>query len=158
MMITVGATSAVAAEPGTSDSVVVNGTTYGPEDGVVVTLDSIPVIPGSEPVGLELGNPYARDTWGSSYAISAEIAYAWYRGTAKAAANVYAGKRIVGVCIWYSQVGRANSQTVCSNASSNGSSWTPGGEVAVGWADNLSDGWPATQFNIRTTRVDPGIY
>ena len=158
MMIGLGATSAVAAEPDTPDSVVVNGTTYGPEDGVEVTLESFMLTPGGEPVGIELGSPYTRDVWGSSYAISTEIAYAWYNGTAKAAANVYAGQRIIQVCIWYSQPGRADSPTVCSSASSNGVSWTPGSEVSVGFADNLSDNWPPSVFNIRTTRIDPGIY
>lgn len=153
-----GATSAVADEPDTPETVVVNGTTYGPEDGVEVTVDSFQLTPGGDPVGIQLGSPYTRDVWGSSYAISKEIAYAWYRGTAKAAANVYNGQRIIKVCIWYSQPGRANSPTVCSSASSNGTSWSPGGEVAVTFADNLSDNWPSSVFNIQTTRIDPRIY
>lgn len=96
--------------------------------------------------------------WGSSYAISTEIAYLWYNGTAKAAGNVYSNQRIIKVCIWYSQQGRANSATVCSSAHSNGSSWSSGSEVSVGFMDNLSDNWPATVFNIQTTRINPNVF
>lgn len=57
------------------------------------------ITPGSGPVGVSYSSdcpdsPGVRTVWGSSYAISTELLQLQYQGKAKAAANVYQGKRI----------------------------------------------------------------
>lgn len=98
-------------------------------------------------------------TWGSSYAISTEIASLYYQGRAKAAGNIYDGKRIISVCFWYSRGTENKSSTYCSNASSSGSTWRAGPEVSHGVWDTLKPGEQnRTIFNIKTSRIDPRIF
>ncbi len=101
--------------------------------------------------------PWLGTPGGTSYAISAEIAFLWYRGTAKAAANIYSGKRIVQVCFWWTRAGHSVSGTTCANAAISGGTWQPGPEAAAVTTDSL--GWSDSQtiFNIQTTRIDPGV-
>lgn len=167
VMISLGTAGAsAAAAPNLQDTdpqtVVVSGQEFGPEDGVEVITESYDVNPGEGPVGsiyeaAPTGiSPLA--TWGSSYAISKETAQLYYKGRAKAAANVYSGKRIIKVCIWYSQGSVYVSGTVCSSASFTGSSWKVGSEKSVGQWDNLSVNWPQTTFRIQTTRINPSVH
>jgi len=149
-----GAAAAYADE---GPTIVIDGREYGAAEGLVIDTEQFEVQPGGDPVGEYFGDPYSRATWGASYAISEEIAWLWYRGTAKAAANVYSGLRIVQVCFWYTRNGTAISNTYCSNASTNGSSWSPGTEVAATVADTLDPNAPHTIFNIQTSRIDPHI-
>lgn len=168
MMVGIVATSgsAAAAEAGSESPSpeVVDEQEYGPEDGLEVTTETFELVPGEGPVGVEYGEtppapgeiaPLA--TWGASYAKSTEYAQLLYVGKAKAAANVYSGKRIIAVCIQYVQAGRSSSK-VCSRATSSGSSWSAGAEKSVSFVDNLSDNWPRTVFTITTSRIDPQIF
>lgn len=143
-----------------TDTVVINGEEYGPEDGVRTTTESYDVV-GEDPIDITYADEpegiSPRATWGSSYARSTEYAYVRFQGRAKAAGNVYAGERIVGVCIWYAHPGR-KSPTVCSSATSSGRSWSAGPERTVGFTDNLSFNWDKTKFHIRTTRINPSIF
>lgn len=176
LFVSLGAPGASAADepqskrPATSKkesatSGVVGGKKYGPKDGYEVTTESHPVVPGQDPLEVSWGGTPAPPSgeispmayWGSSYATSTETAYVFYTGRAKAAGNVYNNQRIVKVCISYSHTLRS-SPTVCSSATSTGSSWYAGAEASVGFTDNLSDNWPQTSFNISTTRINPNVY
>ena len=100
----------------------------------------------------------ARAAWGGSYATSTEIAWLYYVGKARAAGNVYQGKRIISVCIWYSRATEIVSDAKCSNASSNSVAWFSGPEVSVDAFDSLDWDASPTIFNIRTTRIDPTLF
>lgn len=138
------------------------GEEYGAEDGVSVEIERIPVEPGGEPIekfyvgGAGEISPLAR--WGSSYAISTETLDVYFEGRAQAAGNIYYGERIVGVCFWYSRGGERLTSENCSSARSSGSSWSAGAEVTDGVWESRDWGAPDTIFNIRTTRIDPGIH
>lgn len=95
-------------------------------------------------------------TWGASYAISTEQFQLYYDGKAKAAANVYQGKRIVDVCFWWTQDKRT-SPTKCSAATGKGKNWVAGPEVKDRFNDTLDPGAPQTVFHIATTRIDPSL-
>ena len=125
-------------------------------DGYEVDNYEIELTPGSGTVGLRWGDR-TRGTWGSSYATSTEIAYLYYQGKARAAGNVFDGKRIVQVCIWYTRNGVNLTATVCSNASSASGVWTSGPEVSVGAWDTLLWDAPKTLFNIQTVRISPSV-
>lgn len=125
-------------------------------DGYEVDNYEIELTPGGGTVGLRWGDR-TRATWGSSYATSTEIAYLYYQGKAKAAANVFDGKRIVQVCIWYSRNGINQTPVVCSNASTATGTWTSGPEVSVGAWDTLVWDAPKTIFNIQTVRINPSV-
>ncbi|ROR96082.1 hypothetical protein EDD28_0656 [Salana multivorans] len=140
-----------------------NGTELDPDEVATVVTETYDVMPGGGTVGSVYetdppSGPTPFATWGSSYAISTETAWLYYKGRAKAAGNVFQGQRIVKVCIWYSQGSQNISGTVCSSASSNGGSWIAGAEKSVSAWDNLSVNWPQTRFNIETTRINPNIY
>lgn len=158
---TSGAGSAVAAPVAIGSTVSLGGRTFGPEDGVVVETQQVELRPGGEPVVVEwpsgsgLITPQA--TWGSSYATSTETAQLYYTGRAKAAANVYSGKRIVSVCFWYSRGGTRLIPNQCSNARTSGSRWVAGPEVSKGVWDTLDPDAPRTIFNISTMRIGPGV-
>jgi hypothetical protein len=148
----------------TGETVVINGREFGPEDGLVITEESFELKPGGESVGQwfpstpapgEIG-PMAN--WGASYAYTNEIAQLLYRGYGHAAGNVYSGLRIIGVCFWWTRGGARLSPDTCSNAWSTGSSWNPGLHVGRDQWDTLDPNAPPTVFNIRTTRIQPGIY
>lgn len=124
--------------------------------GYEVDTYEIELSPGGGTVGLRWGDR-TRATWGSSYATSTEIAYLYYQGKARAAGNVFDGKRIVQVCIWYSRNGVNLTSTVCSNASSASGTWTSGPEVSVGAWDTLVWDAPKTTFNIQTVRISPSV-
>lgn len=100
-------------------------------------------------------SPFA--AWGSSYAISTEVAQIRYDGKAKAAANVFEGKRIIQVCFWYSRGGSNVSSMKCSNATSS-NRWYAGPEVTHSVYDSLNPWAPKTIFHIQTARIDPTIY
>lgn len=99
-----------------------------------------------------------QDAWGSSYAISRELAWVRYVGTARAAGNIYGGQRITGVCIWYTRNGAMKSYKGCSYASSNGRSWAAGPVTIVETWDTIDPNAPKTIFNIQTTRINPNIF
>ena len=98
-------------------------------------------------------------TWGASYAISTEWwSQLGYDGKAKAAANLYAGLRIIQVCIWYTRDGEGVvGAKVCSNANSPNCVWVPGPEKTTSAWDSLNPFAPPTVFNISTVRISPGI-
>lgn len=157
---TVATPGADVSRAGSVYETLMTGTSVGTE----ISTESFKVEPG----GGTVGRTYETDSptgifspaaaWGASYAKSSETAYLFYKGKAKAAGNVYNGKRITKVCIWFNQGGFKRSKTVCSSATSSGSRWSPGKEVSVSMVDNLSVNWPQTTFNIRTTRISPTIY
>lgn len=148
-----------------SGTVVIDGREYGPRDGLRVDTWQIEIEPGAGPVGMVFDGVSSRPglvtpmaTWGSSYAISTETVQLYYSGKAKAAANVYNGRRIIQVCIWYTRGGVMKSAKVCSNATSAGTYWSPGSEVRTGAWGSLNPWAPPTIFNISTVRIDPRIY
>lgn len=146
------------------ETVVINGREFGPEDGLTITTESFEMEPGAGPVGAE----YPSDApaggiaplvyWGSSYAYADEILWYWFRGHAYAAANVYGGQRIIQVCFWWTRNNVKVSGETCSTAWSTGSAWRPGLEVGADISDSGGLNDPKTIFNIRTTRINPGIY
>ncbi|AZS46126.1 hypothetical protein [Microbacterium oxydans] len=159
------ASPAMAEEISEDDTVVVNGREFGPEDGVTVTTEDIVLVPGAgDEVGKEWvdtpppGTFVPYDTWGTSYAISREIAYLFYEGKAKAAANVYNGQRIIQVCIQYQRNGVGVADRRCSGATSTGSAWRAGAEVLSYASDSPELVAPPTVFRIWTTRIDPQIF
>ena len=148
-----------------SGTVVIDGREYGPRDGLRVDTWQFEIEPGAGPVGKVFEGTSNRPglvtpmaTWGSSYAISTETLQLYYSGKAKAAANVYNGKRIIQVCIWYTRGGAMKSAKVCSNATSSGTYWSSGSEVRTGAWDSLNPWAPPTIFNISTVRINPLIY
>lgn len=96
-------------------------------------------------------------TWGSSYALSTEDWQWWYHGRAKAAANVYSGKRIIQVCIWYTRGADRVSPKVCSNAVNDSGGWSAGPERRTECIDTIDPNAPQTMFNITTSRINPNI-
>lgn len=160
-----GTLSASASEmrPST-DNVVVDGRTFGPEDGMRVVEESFELDESAndERVGRvwettpSEGEIGAQTYWGASYAFSEHPTDFTYYGYAHAAGNVYNGERIIQVCMWFTQGTRAQIPT-CSSATSNGSYWSPGIKEFTAFADSLDPNVPVTIFNIRTTRIDPGV-
>lgn len=146
-------------------TVVIDGREYGPKDGLEIDTMQFEVEPGSGPVGAVFDStsngpaglitPLA--TWGSSYAISTEKWQLYYEGKAKAAANVFGGKRIIEVCIWYTRGGVQKGDRVCSNAVSSGGGWWPGSEARTSVWDSLHPWAPPTIFNMSTVRINPNI-
>lgn len=164
LVVGLGAPSAAAANAEVDDEQdhgVVDGQEYGPEEGYNVTTETYDLEPGEDPLDVIYGDPELGISplaeWGNSYARSTETAQFIYTGRAMAAGNVYNGERIIQVCVWYSHPGRS-SDTVCSTATQAGTTWTPGSEAVVRFADNLSINWPQTEFNIETTRIHPDIH
>jgi hypothetical protein len=159
--------SACQAEHGSAPkTVIIDGREYGPKDGVEVDTFSCELEPGSGSVGIVFdgtqqspGQVSPMITWGASYAISTEWwSQLGYDGRAKAAANLYSGKRIVQVCIWYTREGDGVvGAKVCSNASSPSGTWLPGPEVTTSAADSLNPFAPHTVFNFSTVRIGSGV-
>lgn len=145
------------------DTVVVDGREFGPNDGLVVDIEQFEVVPGGGPVGGTFaeappeGQVTPMATWGTSYAISTEVAQLRYNGKGKAAANVFGGKRIIQVCFWYTRNGVTKGSKKCSDATSSGT-WRPGPEVKESVWDTLNPVAPKTVFNISTSRINPSIY
>jgi hypothetical protein len=102
------------------------------------------------------GEVHADAVWGTSYAYSVESVYVNYHGWAKAGGNVYAGGRIIRVCIWYTQDKR-KSGTVCGDAAFSGGSWYPGAEVQQWFTDTLDSNAPQTIFHFSLSKIDPSI-
>lgn len=90
----------------------------------------------------------------SSYAFSEEQRYVSYTGTAKAAANVYSGQRIIQMCYWWTRTG-ATSKTTCATATFANGSWRASGEVHSSFSDLLGLNVPQTIFHVKSTRIDP---
>lgn len=162
LMVAVGLpASAVPLAHGATEKLKIDGTTYGPESGLVVDHEQVEVSPGGPDVVRQFANgkpsvgPQA--TWDSSYAISTETVQLHYSGKAKAAANIYSGQRIVQVCIWYTRGGVVISSKVCSNATSSPGYWVAGPEARTSAWDSLDPGAPKTIFNITTARINPAI-
>ena len=157
-----GSVPNASAAPGhrdTDDTAVVSGLTYGPKDGLEVDTQQFVITPGEGPVGVTYGpegDITPMQTWGSSYAISTETLQLWYDGKAKAAGNVYDGKRIIQACFWYSRGGSAVSSKKCSSAYEVGKGlWASGAEVTDRVMDDLNPVAPPTIFNVQTTRITP---
>jgi hypothetical protein len=166
LLVVAGAAPALAGSPSgdSRKTVVIDGREYGRADGLQVDTVRIEVKRGSGRAGaLPRGSatrpgvtPLA--TWGSSYAISTETLQFFYDGKAKAAGNVFAGLRIIQVCIWYTRAGAGVvGAKVCSNANPNTGVWRPGPEVRTSATDSINPFDPHTVFNISTTRINPGI-
>jgi hypothetical protein len=148
-----------------ADGVVIDGREYGPRDGLKTDTIRIELEPGSDPVGVVWGSEprgpggiVPQVSWGNSYAYSTEAWQLYYTGHALAAGNVYQNKRIIQVCIWYTRGTSVVGAKKCSNASSNGSSWSSGSDVETNAWDTLDPFAPPTVFNISTTRINPNIY
>ena len=171
----VGATPAFADSPSRSESekarknpktIVIDGREYGPKEGLKVDSLQFEIEPGSGPVGVVFedtsngGGPITPEVaWGASYAISTEWwSQLGYDGKAKAAANIFAGQRIIQVCYWYTRGGQLVSAIYCSNATSNGVAWAPGGEVTSAVWDSLDPFAPQTIFHVDTARINPGVF
>jgi hypothetical protein len=141
-------------------TVVIDGREYGPKDGLKVDTFQCEIEPGSGPVGIVFGDTpqgpgsvTPQIAWGTSYAWSTETLLIRYDGKAKADANIFDGKRIIQVCIWYTRDGVQKGDKVCSTAASIGGSWLSGPEVTTWCWDDL--GSIHTIFNISTVRINP---
>jgi hypothetical protein len=161
---TVGPVSAASPSSTDSHSVVIDGRKFGPKDGLQIDTYRIELTSGSsDEVGMiftdapSTGGVSPMVTWGSSYAITTEDWQWWYHGRAKAAANVYDGKRIIQVCIWYTRGADRISPKVCSNATDNSGYWVAGPEKTTECTDTIDPFAPPTVFNISTARIDPLI-
>ena len=146
-------------------SAVIDGREYGPRDGLKTDTITIEMEPGSDPVWIvwdgtprRPGGLTPQVSWGYSYAYSTEAWELYYTGHALAAGNVYQNERIIQVCISYTRGGSVVGPEVCSNATRNGSSWASGPDVETNAWDTLDPFAPPTEFNIRTTRINPNIY
>lgn len=168
-MIFIGAPTAAASasteasDGDSSTSAEVSGRTFDESDGLEVTVRSYKTTkPGGLPVGQTWGarniGATPQKTWGSSYATSTESLQYWFTLRVKAAGNVFNGKRYVKVCAWYQQGEHVASETICSSASSSGTSWSPGGEESLTIMDNLSLNWPQTVLWTSVTTINPNIY
>lgn len=156
-----------AASPSRTDSpyLVIDGRKFGPKDGLQVDTYQIELTSGStDEVGMIFIDPSSTQgvvspmaTWGESYAISWEDWQWWYHGKAKAAANVYSGKRIIQVCIWYTRGGAVISAKVCSNATNSNGYWVAGPEKRTECTDTLDPFAPPTVFNFTTARINPDV-
>lgn len=160
VMLTGVAVSPALADPGTEgdDTVIITGVEYGPKDGLEEAVESFAIEPGAGPIDVAYPSDIVspRAVWGTSYATSTETVQLYYTGKAKAAGNVYEGKRIIRVCFWYSRDGKNLTGDICSAARDVGSSrWVPGSEVSKGVWDSLNPVAPKTIFNIKTTRITP---
>ncbi|WP_156837188.1 hypothetical protein [Nesterenkonia alba] len=143
------------------DSVIINGEVYGPEDGVEIEEHTI-VLDGGESADDSSIGPDSRSTpvyqsWGASYVQSQEYVQFVYRGEAYAAANVWNGQRVVGVCFQYRRDGNNLHSELCSSARSTGSGWQPGETVSRLQTDSLGPNDPVTEFHYRIIRVDPSV-
>lgn len=145
-------------------TVVVDGREYGPKDGLEVDTFQFEIEPGSGPVGLvfedtskEPGSITPQVAWGASYAISTEWwSQLGYDRKARAAANIFNGKRIVQVCMWYTRAGEGNvSPTVCSTANFLAGTWSSGPEKTMPVWDSPNPIAPPTVFNFSTVRINP---
>jgi hypothetical protein len=166
-----GAAPVFADSPSGSDSekgrndpktVVIDGREFGPKDGLKVDTQQIELVPGSGDVSVVFedttnGSVTPQLTWGASYAISKETFQVRYDGKAKAAGNVFNGKRIIQVCIWYTRDGVQKGDKVCSNADTVGANWVAGPERTTWCWDDPAPWAPHTIFNISTVRIDPRI-
>jgi len=166
LIATAAGPASAASRSGTdSQSVVINGRKFGPKDGLQVDSYRIELTSGStDEVGLILTDATGTQsgispmaTWGSSYALSTEEWQWWYHGRAKAAGNIYSGKRIVQVCIWYTRGQAVISPRVCSNADDNYYCWAPGPEVTTECTDTIDPFAPPTVFNFTVARIDPNV-
>lgn len=164
LLLGFGASSASAETVGTEETITVGGREFGENDGLEEDTIQVEIVPGEGadigvyfPTTPESGSVTPRMAWGASYATSTERLQLWYDGKAKAAANVFSGKRIIQVCIWYSRGGVLVGNKVCSNATSNGRSWSAGSEAKVTVADTLDWSAPKTIFNIKTSRINPQV-
>jgi len=164
LCLTTTSTVAVAA-PGTpapADTyITVDGKTYGPEDGAEVETFEVDAdqidFDASFPTDVSPGQVIPAARWGSSYATSTHRAELIYTGKAKAAANIFKGKRIIRVCFWYSRGGKRLTSKICSKASSTSGRWQAGKEVQKTIRDSLGWNDPKTKFHYETGRINPGV-
>ena len=131
--------------------IVVDGSTFGPDDGLVVTEGSTLVGVGGS--ALRANASY---TWGSSFARSRERLQFWYDGSARAAANVFSSKRIVQVCFQYKR-GTSNVGGACSNASFRSCPPSSGSTATKTVRDSLDPNAPVTRFTYSTSRINPSV-
>lgn len=134
--------------------VTIDGRTFGPEHGLVIEETMVTLSRPRE--FTTLGDLFYK-YWGSSYVRSYHSLEVRYTGTAYAAANVYQGQRIIQVCFQYRRGGSNLIPWTCSNATSNGSSWSPGPIVSATVYGTLDPNAPVTTFHYSTYRIDPGI-
>lgn len=150
----VPAAAAPSADP-SPVQVTIDGRTFGPEHRLVIEES---VVTLSHPREFTpLGELFYK-SWGSSYVQSYHSLEIRYTGTAYAAANVYQGLRVIQVCFQYRRGGGNLIPWTCSNATSNGSSWSPGPIVSKTVYDTLDPNAPVTTFHYSVTRIDPGIF
>lgn len=143
--------------------IVIYGTRYGPEDGLEIDEYTSEVSPGSDPIfkqfptDIKPGQVTPYVAWGSSYATTSESLQLRYTTKAKAAANVYQGKRIIQVCVWYTRDNKRVGKKSCSNANARSGigDWTPGPVVSHSVWDTLNPVAPKTKWHYSTARVNP---
>jgi hypothetical protein len=163
LLVTTHATPASAMsgnQTSSSSQVAPTMTNFSDSSGAIIDTYQFELDPNSGSVSLYWSDRsgLSRAAWGGSYATSTEIAWLYYVGKARAAGNVYQGKRIISVCIWYSRANEIVSDAKCSNATSNSVAWFSGPEVRVDAYDSLDWNATPTIFNIRTTRIDPTLF
>lgn len=175
LFVMAGATPVLAASPGTGDpssacdlvatqtpkTLEVSGRKLGAKDGIKVDTYQCELLPGSGTVGLEFSEPpqgsiTPQIAWGSSYAISTEW---WnqlgYDGKAKADANIWSGKRIIQVCMWYTRGGAKVSDTVWLERGKHRGSWLAGPVKTMSVWDSLDPNAPHTIFNFSKVGINP---
>lgn len=148
------------------DTVIIDGRTFGPDEGVEVVTGTEKLKRGSGQVAVifdseSKGGITPLKTWGASYAISEETLQIRYDGRAKAAGNLWGSpsKRIIKVCIWYERpAGVQQGDRVCSTAHSDGARWIAGAEATTWCWDDLNPFAPVTQFKWALTLIAPNVY
>lgn len=142
------------------DRVVVNGRSYGPEEGLVVEEGEVTLTSkAASTAGKGDVSTYGTSTfkWGSSYTSSTESLQLKYTGKAYAAANVYSSKRIIQVCFRYTRGNKNVTGWICSNASTSGSRWVPGKVASKSIWDSLNPSAPKTVFHYKKAMIDPRV-
>jgi hypothetical protein len=140
---------------GKGASVVVDGRTFGPKDGLVIDEGSVVV--GQAPGTISIA-AYTRYNFGTSYtATNSGSTGLNYGGEAYAAANIFENLRVIQVCFQYRRNNVALHSWVCSNASSSSGTWKPGVVASKTVWDTLDPNAPPTTFHYKTSRINPSV-
>lgn len=166
--LTTSVASGVTVTVTTPQSLTINGHTYGPEDGLVVTTYDTAMPSTSTGTTLESAAPSSTSApeiypnqsreydYGSSYAKTTESHQIRYTGVAHAAGNVYTGKRYIEVCFSYTRGSKTLGKgKQCSSAYADANSWTAGASVTDTVTDNIIPFTPSTTFHYNTVTINP---
>ncbi|MGF1648460.1 MAG: hypothetical protein ACFCVF_16290 [Kineosporiaceae bacterium] len=147
-----GLTPTATADAVEESDIVIDGRTYGPEDGLVVEEGELPLDSAG---GATLRN--VSYDWGSSYARSRERLQYWYDGSAYAAGNRYGSERIIRVGFKYTRDGADLISWRYSNARSSNCTWSGGSVATATVRDTLDPNAPPTRFRYSTSRINPNV-